>query len=78
MPAIIPAAFHDSCNRLIQRLLFSYSQLDDDGAISIHILIFEIVKKAAPFSNHPKKTSAGMVVFGMRFEMLRQVDDFIA
>src|SRR5512145_685003 len=61
-----------------RKSLFTYTKPFDNGPISRNILVLEVIQKAAPFPDHSQKTSARMVILGMRFEMLRQVSDFFA
>lgn len=58
--------------------LFPDTQPLDNRSIPCDILILQVVKKAAPLTDHSQETSARMVVFRMSFEMLRQVGDLLA
>lgn len=53
--------------------LLSDAQRRNDGTIALDIRLFEIVEQASSLTDHHKQTSAGMMVFGVDFEVLGEL-----
>jgi hypothetical protein len=56
-----------------QKRLSSQSQRFDDGAIPLHILVFNIIQQPAAFSNQHQKTSSGEMILAVHLEMVGQI-----
>ena len=55
--------------------LSAQAQLIDQAAVTLDVLTPQILEKAATPADHPKKASAGMVVFGVSLQVLGKLDD---
>ncbi len=51
------------------------AQTRDDGAISLGILLLEVLQEAPPLADHLEEAAAGMVIFGVNLEVLGQFVD---
>jgi hypothetical protein len=58
--------------------LLADSESFNDRAIPIGILGLQVIKKPAALTNHLEQPSAGMMIFRMDFEMLRQITNSFA
>ena len=56
-------------------LLFSQSETSDKASVSVDICLSEVLEKVSSLSYHLQKTSSGVVVFMMLFEVLVEVVD---
>jgi hypothetical protein len=58
--------------------LLAYTKSFDHYAIPIDILRLQVIQKTPALSDHSQKTTAGMMVFGMSFEVVGQISDLFA
>jgi hypothetical protein len=59
-------------------LLFAQPKLLDQRPIPLNVLVLEVVQEAAPLAHQFDQSPAGVVVFGVGLEMIRQVTDPLA
>jgi hypothetical protein len=52
-------------------LLSSQSQGIDDFPVPFHVFVFDIIQKSAPSAHKNQKSSSGMMIFFMNFQMFR-------
>ena len=57
------------------QILFSQSETGDKASVSVDICLSEVLEKVSSLSYHLQKTSSGVVVFVMLFEVLVEVVD---
>ena len=60
---------------LSEPFLFANSQPLDESPVPLHILGLEVVEEMPPLSHELQQPPAGMMIFNMRFEMVRQIID---
>ena len=60
------------------RSLFANSEARDNGLIPLDVLFLQIIEQTTPLPDHSQQTTARMVIFRMRLEMLRQVGNLFA
>jgi hypothetical protein len=58
--------------------LLAYTKPFDHYAISAYVLCLQVIQKAPALSDHSQKTTAGVMVFGVSFEVVGQISDFLA
>jgi hypothetical protein len=59
-------------------LLSAEPELLNQRPISLDILVLEVVQEAPPLTHQFDQSPAGMVIFGVGFEMISQVADTLA
>jgi hypothetical protein len=55
--------------------LSPYAELRDDVLVPASIFRLQMIQQLAPLADKLEQAAPGMVILGVRFEMLRQVDD---
>ena len=58
-----------------KKLLLAQTQLGNDGAVALDILLLEVVEQISSLTNHLQQTAAGVMVLLMNLHMLGQVVD---
>jgi hypothetical protein len=59
-------------------LLFSQPQLLNQGPVTFDILIFQVVQEPPALAHQLDQTPTGVMILGVRLEMVSQVSDPLA
>jgi hypothetical protein len=59
----------------LDRALLPETQPGDDASIAIHIAFLQVIQQSPPLADKLQEPPAGMVIFLVHLEMLRQILD---